>query len=94
MRKKTKDVGFYLEAIEGHKEPQDVVGALKDSEDSQIPHHSLHSRVLREGIQKDDERLLALYNKECWLFPFSNKNLPRHKELVQSSLFAMTNAPN
>lgn len=32
-----------LEAIQGHKQPQDVVGSLEDPEDSQISHHSLHS---------------------------------------------------
>lgn len=43
-----KGVSCYLEAIESHKESQDVVGALKDSENSQIPHHSLQSSVLRK----------------------------------------------
>lgn len=38
---------FYLEAIEGDKQPQDVVGALEDSEYSQISHHSLHSGILQ-----------------------------------------------
>lgn len=47
-RNLTKRFSLYLEAIEGNKEPQDVVGAFEDTEDSQIPHHSLHSSVLRE----------------------------------------------
>lgn len=38
---------LYLEAIEGDKQPQDVVGALEDSEYSQISHHSLHSGILQ-----------------------------------------------
>lgn len=38
---------FYLKAIEGDKQPQDVVGALEDSEYSQISHHSLHSGILQ-----------------------------------------------
>lgn len=37
----------HLEAIQGNKQPQDVVGALEDAEDPQIPHHPLHSRVLQ-----------------------------------------------
>lgn len=48
----TRWASNYLEAVEGHKEPQDVVGSLKDSEDSQIPHHSLYSRVLQREEQK------------------------------------------
>lgn len=41
----------YLEAIQSHKEPQDVVCTLKDSENSQIPHHSLYSSVLQKQTQ-------------------------------------------
>lgn len=36
-----------LEAVQGNKQPQDVVGALEDPEDPQISHHSLHSRILQ-----------------------------------------------
>lgn len=72
-RSYNKEASFYLEAIEGHKEPQDVVGALKDSENSQIPHHSLHSRVLPKHKQRD-VFLLVLYSKEYWLFSFSTKS--------------------
>lgn len=36
----------HLEAVESHKEPEDVIGALKNPEDPQIPHHPLHTRVL------------------------------------------------
>lgn len=42
----------YLEAVESYEEPQDVVGPLKDSEDSQIPHHPLHARVLQQQINE------------------------------------------
>lgn len=38
---------FYLEAIKGDKQPQDVVGAFEDPEYSQISHHSLHSGILQ-----------------------------------------------
>lgn len=51
----TKRFHFYLEAIESHKKPEDVVCALKDTENSQVPHHSLHTRVLRKQIQIDNE---------------------------------------
>lgn len=43
---------FYLEAVEGNKKSEDVVGALKDPENSQISHHSFHSGVLEAKIQK------------------------------------------
>lgn len=49
-------VWCYLEAIEGHEESQDVVGALEDPEDSQIPHHPLHSSVLQR--QQEDELII------------------------------------
>lgn len=38
---------IYLEAIEGDKQPQDVIGAFEDAEYSQISHHSLHSSILQ-----------------------------------------------
>ena len=37
-----------LEAIQGNKQPQNVIGALEDAEDSQISHHSLHSSILQK----------------------------------------------
>ena len=46
---KTHETLLHLEAVQGNKEPQDIVGALEDSEDSQIPHHSFHSRILQES---------------------------------------------
>lgn len=39
----------YLEAIERHKESQNVVGALKDTEDSQVSHDPLDTSVLRQN---------------------------------------------
>lgn len=45
---KTDKILLHLEAVQGYKEPQDIVGALEDSEDSQIPHHSFHSRILQK----------------------------------------------
>lgn len=44
----------HLEAIQGHEQPQDVVGALEDPEDSQIPHHSLHSGILQTHFDLTD----------------------------------------
>ena len=41
----------YLDASEGDKETQDVVGALKDSEDPQVPHDSLHPTLLHKNHQ-------------------------------------------
>lgn len=38
---------LHLEAVQGNKQPQDVIGALEDPEDPQIPHHSLHSGILQ-----------------------------------------------
>lgn len=36
----------YLEAVERHEQPQDVVGPLEDPEYSQVPHHPLDARFL------------------------------------------------
>lgn len=38
--------GPHLESVQGHEQPQDVVGALEDPEDPQIPHHPLNSGIL------------------------------------------------
>lgn len=37
----------YLEAVEGDKQPQDVIGAFEDAEYSEVSHHSLHSAILQ-----------------------------------------------
>lgn len=44
---------FYLEAVERYKQSQDVIGTLKDSEDSQIPQYSFHTSILHQqnGVQ-------------------------------------------
>ena len=36
----------HLEAVQRHEQSEDIVGSLKDPEDSQVPHHSLCARVL------------------------------------------------
>lgn len=37
---------FYLEAVKRYEKPQDVIGTLKNSEDSQVPHDPLHTSIL------------------------------------------------
>lgn len=39
---------FYLEAVERYKQSQDVIGTLKDSEDSQVPQYSFHTSILHQ----------------------------------------------
>lgn len=37
---------YYLEAVERYKQSQDVIGTLKDSEDSQVPQYPFHTSIL------------------------------------------------
>lgn len=50
----------YLEAIERHKESQNVVGAFKDAEDTQVSHDSLDTSILH---QNNTITTVAMYQK-------------------------------
>lgn len=38
---------FYLEAVERYEQSQDVIGTLKDSENTQVPQYPFHTSVLQ-----------------------------------------------
>lgn len=47
----------YLEAIKSHEKSQDVVGAFKDTKDSQISQDPLNTSILHQSIRNDQFRL-------------------------------------
>ena len=51
----------YLDTSECHKQTQDIVGSLKDSEDSKISHHSLQTTFLPHT-----EKHLSLFLPYTW----------------------------
>lgn len=78
-------VSCYLEAVESNEEPQDVVCALENSENSQIPHHSFHSSVLWKQT-KDDVR--TVYPKLH--FSLRAHVCNKYKAIIRLSYFRTT----
>lgn len=61
----------YLEAVERHKESQNVVGALKDTEDSQVSQDPLNTSVLQQNTTMTMSKCLAAMDLRYNLFRHS-----------------------